>query len=122
MAGANLVLANGVKGDVSVQLKAVAWRSALHALHALLRANGLGMSQSGDVIWVAPRAHVLAEQQQRLLARQADIALTPLQTKAYQMNYAKAVDVAGYVTGAKTRASVASGKSNNEAGMIPTVS
>ena len=65
---------------------------------------------------------MLAEQQQRLLARQADIALTPLQTKAYQMNYAKAVDVAGYVTGAKTRASVASGKSNNEAGMIPTVS
>jgi type IV pilus assembly protein PilQ len=119
VAGVNLVLANGVKGDVSVQLKAVAWRSALHAL---LRANDLGMSQSGDVMWVAPRAHVLAEQQQRLLARQADIALTPLQTKAYQMNYAKAVDVAGYVTGAKTRASVASGKSNNEAGMIPTVS
>ncbi|MFB1017436.1 MAG: hypothetical protein QMC46_04915, partial [Burkholderiaceae bacterium] len=71
VAGVNLVLANGVKGDVSVQLKAVAWRSALHAL---LRANDLGMSQSGDVMWVAPRAHVLAEQQQRLLARQADIA------------------------------------------------
>ncbi|MFT6766652.1 MAG: type II secretory pathway component HofQ, partial [Burkholderiaceae bacterium] len=119
VAGVNLVLANGVKGDVSVQLKAVDWRAALHAL---LRANDLGMSQSGDVMWIAPRAHVLAEQQQRLQARQADIALKPLQTKAYQMNYAKAVDVAGYITGAKTRASVASGKSNSELGMTPTLS
>jgi type IV pilus assembly protein PilQ len=119
VAGVNLVLANGVKGDVSVQLKAVAWRAALHAL---LRANDLGMSQSGDVMWIAPRAHVLAEQQQRLQARQADIALKALQTKAYQMNYAKAVDVAGYITGAKTRASVASGKSNSELGMTPTLS
>ncbi len=107
VAGANLVLADSVKGQVSVQLQDVAWRTALQAL---LRANDLGMSHTGDVMWVAPRVQVLAERRQRLQAQLADIALMPLQTKAYQMNYAKAVDVAAYLTGSKTRASVSKTK------------
>ena len=107
VAGANLVLADSVKGQVSVQLQDVAWRIALQAL---LRANDLGMSHTGDVMWVAPRVQVLAERRQRLQAQLADIALMPLQTKAYQMNYAKAVDVAAYLTGSKTRASVSKTK------------
>ena len=109
VAGVNLVLADGVKGLVSVQLNQVDWSSALSAL---LRANDLGMSRSGNVVWIAPRAQVLAERRQRLQAQLADMALVPLQTKAYQMNYAKATDVAAYLTGSKTRASVAKSQGN----------
>ncbi|UFS55551.1 type IV pilus secretin PilQ [Comamonadaceae bacterium M7527] len=112
VAGVNLVLADGVKGQVSVQLQDVAWRAALQAL---LRANDLGMSQAGDVMWVAPRVQILAERRQRLQAQLADIALVPLQTKAYQMNYAKAVDVAAYLTGSKTRTSVSKAKDSPDA-------
>lgn len=107
VAGVNLVLADSVKGQVSVQLDDVAWRVALQAL---LRANDLGMSQTDGVMWVAPRVQVLAERRQRLQAQLADMALIPLQTKAYQMNYAKAVDVAAYLTGSKTRAAVGAAK------------
>ncbi|MDP4608689.1 MAG: type IV pilus secretin PilQ [Burkholderiaceae bacterium] len=104
VAGVNVVMAQGVKGLVSVQLKDVQWRAAMQAL---LRANELGMSQTGTVLWIAPKHQVLAEQQQRLLEQQAATALEPLQTRAFAMNYAKAVDVAAYLTGAKTSASVA---------------
>lgn len=104
VAGKNVVLADSVKGNVSVQLEGVPWRSALEVL---LSANDLSVSDDTDqVMWIAPRAQVLAQRQQRMQAELADMALTPLQTKAYQMNYAKAVDVAAYLTGSKTRASV----------------
>ena len=112
VAGVNLVLADSVKGQVSVQLQDVAWRAALQAL---LRANDLGMSQTDDVMWVAPRVQILAERRQRLQAQLADMALVPLQTKAYQMNYAKAVDVAAYLTGSKTRTSVSKAKDSPDA-------
>ncbi len=90
--GVNLVLADSVSGSLSLRLQDVPWDQALHTI---LQSKGLGQHREGDVIWVAPLAELAARDKQQLEAKAAVQVLEPLQTQAFNLNYAKALDMLG---------------------------
>ena len=90
--GVNLVLADNVSGSLSLRLQDVPWDQALHTI---LQSKGLGQQREGDVIWVAPLAELGARDKVALETKAAVQVLEPLQTQAFSLNYAKAVDMIG---------------------------
>ena len=90
--GVNLVLADSVSGNLSLRLQDVPWDQALHTI---LQTKGLGQQREGNVIWVASMAELAARDKQQLEAKAAVQVLEPLQTQAFSLNYAKALDMLG---------------------------
>jgi type IV pilus assembly protein PilQ len=107
----NVVTSDSVTGSVTLRLKDVPWDQALDII---LQAKGLGMRKSGNVLWIAPNDEIAAREKQELEAKASVESLETLRTQAFQMNYAKAVDVAAQIaaTGAAT-ASAASATSSS---------
>ena len=85
----NIVTSDSVAGNLTLRLQDVPWDQALDVV---LQAKGLGMRKSGNVIWVAPKDEMAAQEKQELEARAAVTGLEPLRTQSYQLNYAKAID------------------------------
>ncbi len=90
--GRNLVVADGVSGQLSLRLLDVPWDQALHTI---LQTKGLGQQQLGQVLWIAPLAELAARDKLALENRAAMQVLEPLQTRAFALNHAKAVDMLG---------------------------
>ena len=88
----NVVTSDSVTGSVTLRLKDVPWDQALDII---LQAKGLGMRKSGNVLWIAPKDEIAAREKQDLEARASTESLEALRTQGFQMNYAKAVDIAG---------------------------
>lgn len=87
----NVVTSDSVSGAVTLRLQDVPWDQALDII---LQAKGLGMRKNGNVLWIAPKDEILAKEK---LEREANVALEilePVRTQSFQLNYAKAVDVA----------------------------
>jgi len=97
----NVVTSDSVTGSVTLRLKDVPWDQALDII---LQAKGLGMRKSGNVLWIAPNDEIAAREKQELEAKASVESLETLRTQAFQMNYAKAVDVAAQImaTGGST--------------------
>ncbi|MEZ5644494.1 MAG: type IV pilus secretin PilQ [Burkholderiaceae bacterium] len=91
----NVVTSDSVTGSVTLRLKDVPWDQALDII---LQAKGLGMRKSGNVLWIAPNDEIAAREKQELEAKASVESLETLRTQAFQMNYAKAVDVAAQLT------------------------
>ena len=94
--GFNVVASDGVKGDLTVQIKDVPWREALHVI---LDAKGLGLRERDNVIWVAPTADLLAYQENEIKAREASRQLAPLASAVFRLNYAKVDRVLSQIHG-----------------------
>jgi type IV pilus assembly protein PilQ len=92
----NVVTSDTVTGNVTLRLKDVPWDQALDII---LQAKGLGLRKSGNVILIAPKDELNAKEKVDLEAKQQIAALEPVRTQAFQLNYAKAADVAGGLTG-----------------------
>ena len=88
--GVNLVLADSVSGSLSLRLQDVPWDQALHTI---LQSKALGQQREGNVIWVAPLSELAVRDKQQLEAKAAVQVLEPLQTQAFSLNYAKALDM-----------------------------
>jgi type IV pilus assembly protein PilQ len=93
----NVVTSDSVSGAVTLRLKDVPWDQALDII---LQAKGLGMRKSGNVLWIAPKDEIAAREKQELESKVAVENLETLRTQGFQMNYAKASDIAGQITGA----------------------
>jgi type IV pilus assembly protein PilQ len=94
--GFNIVTSDSVTGSLTLRLHQVPWDQVLDII---AQAKGLSQRRQGRVIWVAPRAEVAARDKlafESLLALQN---LEPLQTRRFALNYAKAIDVQGYIQG-----------------------
>jgi len=91
----NVVTSDSVTGSVTLRLKDVPWDQALDII---LQAKGLGMRKSGNVLWIAPKDEIAAREKQDLEARASTESLESLRTQGFQMNYAKAVDIAAQLT------------------------
>ncbi len=92
----NIVTSDSVSGAVTLRLQDVPWDQALEII---LQAKGLGVKKSGNVLWIAPRDEIAAKEK---LERESNVALENLEslrTQSFQMNYAKAADIAGGLTG-----------------------
>ena len=91
----NVVTSDTVSGAVTLRLKDVPWDQALDII---LQAKGLGMRKSGNVLWIAPKDEIAAREKQELESKASVENLETLRTQGFQMNYAKASDIAGQIT------------------------
>lgn len=94
--GMNVVASDTVQGNITLRLKNVPWDQALDII---LKTRGLGMRQSGNVLLIAPNEELAAREKQELEAMKQVEELAPLRTEFYQVNYAKASEVAMLLKG-----------------------
>ncbi|HWI11452.1 MAG TPA: AMIN domain-containing protein, partial [Burkholderiaceae bacterium] len=92
----NVVTSDTVTGNVTLRLKDVPWDQALDII---LQAKGLGLRKSGNVILIAPKDELNAKEKVELEAKAQIASLEPLRTQSFQLNYAKAADIANGLTG-----------------------
>jgi type IV pilus assembly protein PilQ len=92
----NVVTSDTVTGSVTLRLKDVPWDQALQII---MDAKGLGLRKTGSVLWIAPKDEIDARTKKDLEASLAIENLEPLRTQSFQMNYAKAADIATQITG-----------------------
>jgi type IV pilus assembly protein PilQ len=92
----NVVTSDSVTGSVTLRLKDVPWDQALQII---MDAKGLGMEKNGSVLWIAPKDEIDARKKKDLEAVAALANLEPLRTQSFQMNYARAVDIAAQIGG-----------------------
>jgi type IV pilus assembly protein PilQ len=95
----NVVTSDTVTGNVTLRLKDVPWDQALDII---LQAKGLGLRKSGNVIWIAPKDELAAKEKVDLESKAQISALEPVRTQSFQLNYAKAADVASGLSGSAT--------------------
>ena len=85
--GLNIVTSDTVGGNLTLRLKDVPWDQALDIV---MRAKGLDMRKSGNVLWIAPRDELLTKEKLELEQRAHIAELEPLRTEIFQLNYQKA--------------------------------
>jgi type IV pilus assembly protein PilQ len=102
----NIVTSDSVAGSVTLRLRDVPWDQALDII---MQAKGLGLRKSGNVLWIAPRDEIAAREKQELEARATVESLEQVRTQSFQMNYAKAADIATQLTSSSSSASGGSG-------------
>jgi type IV pilus assembly protein PilQ len=91
----NIITSDAVAGSLTMRLQEVPWDQALDII---LQAKGLGMRTTGNVIWVAPREEITAREKMALETVAALQNLEALRTQSFQLNYAKAVDIAAQLS------------------------
>ena len=92
----NVVTSDTVTGNVTLRLKDVPWDQALDII---LQAKALGLRKSGNVILIAPKDELNAKEKIELEAKVQVAALEPVRTQSFQLNYAKAEDIAKGLSG-----------------------
>ncbi len=92
----NVVTSDTVTGSVTLRLKDVPWDQALDII---LQSRGLGVKKNGNVLWVAPKDELAAKEQVELESKRKIADLEPTRTQSFQLNYARAEDVARGLTG-----------------------
>ena len=91
VAGRNLVLSEAVRGTITARFWDLPWDVALEMI---LQSRGLAVRESGAVLLVAPKEEWAARDQAELESRRRLADLEPTVTRAFQLNYSKAEDVA----------------------------
>jgi type IV pilus assembly protein PilQ len=90
----NLVVAEDVKGQVTLRLRNVPWHEVLDTV---LHSQGLGVEKSGSVMRVAPLKRLQEEAELRVKLAQAREQEAPLKTYFLPVSYAKAADLLPHV-------------------------
>ena len=109
----NVVTSDTVTGNVTLRLKDVPWDQALDII---LQAKGLGLRKSGNVILIAPKDELNAKEKVELEAKAQIASLEPLRMQSFQLNYAKAADVAAGLLGQTGGSSGGSGAGSSGSG------
>ncbi|AYQ28362.1 MULTISPECIES: type IV pilus secretin PilQ [unclassified Polaromonas] len=91
----NIVTSDSVTGSVTLRLKDVPWDQALDII---LQSKGLGMRKNGNVLVIAPKDELAAKDKLDLESRNAIQSLEAVRTQSFQINYAKAADIATQIT------------------------
>lgn len=94
----NIVVADSVKGNVTLRLVNVPWDQALDLV---LQAKSLDKRRRGNVIWVAPQDEIAKYEQAKEDARIALEQRVELQTAYIAISYGKAKDIAALLTEGK---------------------
>ncbi|MBH2020057.1 type IV pilus secretin PilQ [Polaromonas sp.] len=100
----NVVTSDTVTGSVTLRLKDVPWDQALDII---LQAKGLGMRKTGNVLLIAPKDELAAKDKQELESRAAIQNLEAVRTQSFQINYAKASEIAAQISASGTGATTA---------------
>lgn len=89
--GFNLVTSDSVSGQVTLRLDGVPWDQALDII---LKVKGLDKRMEGSILLVAPSEEIAAREAKELEAKSQVEKLAPLYSEFFQVNYAKAADIA----------------------------
>ena len=92
----NIVTSDTVTGAVTLRLKDVPWDQALDII---LQAKNLGMRKTGNVLLIAPKDELAAKEKSDLESKNSIQSLEGLRTQNFKLNYAKASDIAGSLSG-----------------------
>ena len=92
----NIVTSDSVSGSVTLRLQDVPWDQALDII---LQAKSLGMRRNGNVIWVAPKDEIAAKEKVDLESMSTVQNLEPVKTQSFQINFAKATEIATQISG-----------------------
>ncbi|MBS2026055.1 MAG: type IV pilus secretin PilQ, partial [Deltaproteobacteria bacterium] len=87
----NVIVADDVKGTVSIKLRNVPWDQALDII---LKSKGLGKEEIGNIIRVAPLERLRAEQKEAAEAKKVQQTFEPLKVRLVSVNYATASGMA----------------------------
>ena len=87
----NIVTSDTVTGSVTLRLKDVPWDQALDII---LQAKGLDKRKTGNVLLIAPKDELAAKDKLELESRNALQSLEAVRTQSFQINYAKATEIA----------------------------
>ena len=93
--GFNVVTSDSVSGSVTLRLQDVPWDQALEII---LQSKGLGVRKNGRVLWIAPKEEIAAKEKLEFESKISSENLEPLRTQSFQINYAKAADIAPQLT------------------------
>ncbi|HUS23684.1 MAG TPA: type IV pilus secretin PilQ [Candidatus Binatia bacterium] len=91
VSGNNVVISDGVRGDLAMRLQNVPWDQALDII---LKTKGLGMQQQGNVMLIAPLDEIAARAKAEGEASKQKDEGAPLRSELIQINYANAGDIA----------------------------
>ncbi len=91
VSGNNVVISDGVRGELAMRLINVPWDQALDII---LRTKGLGLQQQGNVMLIAPLDEIAARAKAEGEATKQKDEGAPLRSEIIQVNYAKASDMA----------------------------
>ncbi len=92
----NVVTSDSVTGTVTLRLKDVPWDQALDVI---LQSKGLDVRKYGNVLRIAPKDELVAKEQFDREARKKSDESEPTRTQSFQLNYAKAEEVAAKLNG-----------------------
>lgn len=95
----NVITSDSVAGTVTLRLQDVPWDQALDII---LQAKGLGVRKTGNVLWIAPKEEIVAKEKLELESKATVLSLEPVRTESFQLNYAKASDVAAQLSATAT--------------------
>lgn len=87
----NVITSDSVTGSLTLRLQDVPWDQALDII---LQAKGLGVRKNGNVLWVAPKEEIAAKDKLDFESMASVEGVESLRTQSFQMNYAKAIDIA----------------------------
>jgi type IV pilus assembly protein PilQ len=96
----NIITSDSVSGNLTLRLKDVPWDQALDII---LQTRGLDMRKNGNVIWIAPRDELATKEKLSLESQQQITELEPVHTETFQLNYAKAADLAKLLSDEKQK-------------------
>ncbi|MEK2687595.1 type IV pilus secretin PilQ [Bdellovibrio sp. GT3] len=88
--GVNMVIAEEVRGSVSLKLRQVPWDQALVVL---MRARKLGYTRQGNVLRIAPLVDLRSEEDDANKLALARKNLEPLKVRMFSISYAKVDDL-----------------------------
>ena len=91
VSGNNVVISDGVRGELAMRLINVPWDQALDII---LRTKGLGMQQQGNVMLIAPLEEMASRAKAEGEATRQKDEGAPLRSEIIQINYAKAGEMA----------------------------
>ncbi len=100
----NIVTSDTVTGSVTLRLQDVPWDQALDII---LKSKNLDKRKNGNVLWIAPTEEIITKEKLEMEAASTVQTLEPVKTQFFQINYAKAEEIATQLTA--TNASVAAG-------------
>ena len=90
----NIVVAEEVKGKVTLKLKNVGWRQALDVI---LKSGGYGYVEEDNILWVASQARIDGDEQAALDKDASRELKGPLSTRIVAINYARAEEMIALV-------------------------
>jgi len=98
ISGCNLFIHPDVKGRATMKFIDVSWSQALETI---LSTFSLGKSVEGNIIRIAPHSVFTKESEDRAKAQEALSRAEPLETKIFNVSYAKVKDVEAAIKNAK---------------------